>query len=223
MKKNWQSVAAQALSVLCHPLFFFFLMVLLMTWMAPELFVEFGRQEFTKFLILNGLYTVLFPALAIFLLYKLNFISSLEMEDSSERIGPFIVTAVFYSWTFINLRNTAFIPDLLLLSLLGVLIGLYLGFFINLFDKISIHAMAVGGFLAFSWLLLGNELVESPVLGLGFIYLQFHGGLVFFLSVVLAGLVCWARLQLNKHSAQQVAAGLMIGIFGFFVAAQFYL
>ncbi|HKK87726.1 MAG TPA: hypothetical protein VJ917_02670 [Saprospiraceae bacterium] len=222
MKNNWSSVAAQTISVIWHPLFFYFFMVLLLTWMAPDLFVEFGREDFVKFLILNGVYTVLFPALGIFLLYKLNFIESLEMEDSQERIGPFIVTAVFYSWTFINLRNTAFLPDIILLSLLGVLISLYLGFFINLFDKISIHAMAVGGMLAFSWLLLGHDLVESPVLSLGFTYLQFHAGFVFILSVLLVGLVCWARLQLKKHSMQQVAAGLMMGVFGFFVAAQFY-
>lgn len=222
MKNKPASVAAQSISVLFHPLFFYFLMVLLLTGMAPDLFVEFGREDFVKFLLLNGVYTVLFPALGIFLLYKLNFIKSLEMEDSQERIGPFIVTAIFYSWTFINLRNTPFLPDILLLSLLGVLIGLYLGFFINLFDKISIHAMAVGGMLAFSWLLMGYELIESPVLSLGFIYVQLHAGFVFISSVLLVGLVCWARLQLKKHSMRQVAAGLMIGFFGFFIAAQLY-
>ena len=223
MKKNWPSLAAQIVSLLFHPLFFYFIMVVLLTWMAPELFIEFNQKDFIKFLILNGVYTILFPALGIFLLYKLNFIKSLEMEDPEERIGPFIVTAVFYSWTFINLRNTAFIPDILLLSLLAVLIGLYLGFFINLFDKISIHAMAVGGMFAFSWLLLGSELIESPVLSLGGLYAQLHSGLVFIFSTLLAGLVCWSRLYLGKHNMQQVASGFMMGIFGFFVAAQFYL
>ena len=222
MSSNLSSGVAQALSIVFHPLFFYFFMVLTLSWMAPDMFIEFERKDYTKFWILNGVYTVIFPGLSIFLLYKLTFIKSLQMDDSQDRIGPFIVSAIFYSWTFINLRNTAFIPDTLLLALLGVLIGLYLGFFINLFDKISIHAMAVGGMLSFCWLLLGNDLVESPILSIADIYFRFHAGWVFLVAVSLAGIVCWARLHLKKHSLQQVASGLMMGVFGFFVSAQFY-
>lgn len=221
-KRNIVYYLAQFISLIIHPLFLYFFMLLTVMTFLPFLFYNMDTQAQNKMLILNAIYTILFPSVAIFLLYKLELIGSVQMDNSKDRIGPYIASAIFYSWTYINLRNSPLMPEIMTTALLGVLIGLYLGFFINNFDKISVHGMGTGGLLAFTWLLnleYGSERLFQ--LNVGGLMYGIYPSALFVFAIISFALVAWARMYLKKHNLRQVLTGNLLGIFGFYMAQVF--
>lgn len=63
-------------------------------------------------LILISIVTIsfMFPMISILLMKALGLIQTLEMKDKKERIGPLIVTGLFYMWLYVNVRNNTNIP-----------------------------------------------------------------------------------------------------------------
>ena len=68
---------------------------------------------------------------------------------------------------------------------------------INLFWKISIHMMGIGGFTGM--MLTMASLYKTD---LTWVYI----------GIITAGLVGFSRLQMNAHSIKQVALGFVLGI-----------
>lgn len=74
-----------------------------------------------------------------------------------------------------------------------------IAWFINFFWKISVHSIGVGGI---NGLLIGiSRIMEAEITPL------------LFLSVLIAGLVGFARLKLNAHNYSQVYTGFLLGFF----------
>lgn len=142
--------------------------------------------------------TLVFPLFAILLMRMLGLVSSMNMEDKMERTGPFIATGIFYLWTFLNVRNDSEIPVLLQVFTLGATISLGVSFFINIFNKISLHSVAMGGLVAMTFFmyLYAPENMFVPLISV----------------ILLAGLVGTARLWLHAHDLQQVLGGFIVGI-----------
>lgn len=57
--------------------------------------------------------SVMFPLIAIVMMKTLGLISSIEMPDKKERIGPLIITGLFYMWLYVNVRHNDNIPSAL--------------------------------------------------------------------------------------------------------------
>jgi len=151
-------------------------------------------------LILTGLIvanTLLLPLIFIWMMRKRGIITSYQMPHRAERTFPFATTALFYFATWIMMNNLG-LPGVYYLFVLGGAILIAVAMIINLFWKISIHMVGIGG-------------LTGGFIGLNYQMLINSGPLILIL-IFLSGLVGFARLKQNTHNEAQVYVGFMVGI-----------
>lgn len=153
----------------------------------------------------------LIPVAGALLLKPLGFIKDLAMTDKQDRTGPYIITGIFYLWLLKNLLADGQVPALYTKFVLGATIGLFLAFFLNIFFKISAHAVGMGGFVGMLLLTLlhwGNLPLE-----LNFFDATLQASLLLVMAagIALAGLVGTARLSLEAHEPRDVYRGYAVG------------
>ena len=194
-------------------------MLILLLLVNPYQFGVYSIADQGRLLLLVFLSTFAMPAFALFLMRSLNMISSMSLEDRHERIGPYIITGVFYMWMFINFKNNQSIPFALTVATLGATIGLFLAFLFNNFTKISAHAVGMGGLLGLS--AINSIYMSFDTFSLNtwfFGALEISSNFVVVVVVLLTGLVCTARLFLKAHTQGQVYGGLIAGFIAQFIA-----
>jgi len=158
--------------------------------------------------------TVGFPLLAIFLIRFLGLNKDLNMDSRQERIVPLIITAMFYLWLFINIKNHTYVPLLFTSFVLGATISIFISFFINNFSKISLHTVGMGGLVCILILLQVNFNYSDFILNLGPLGMyNVHLGLLIIIGVLIAGSVGAARLYLTDHSMTDIYGGYFVGVF----------
>jgi len=205
---------AKFLSYVGHPLLVLNYMLLILLAVNPYAFGVRALTDRNAILLLVSVFSTTFvlPGFGVALMKPLGLIQSLEMPDKMERIGPYIITGVFYLWLFKNLfSGGGHYPDLFSKCVLGATIGLFLAFLINIFTKISAHTTGMGGFIAmlllmaFTW--KGNGL-----------HLFWPGGnllvsltAVIATGIVFAGAVGTARLTLGAHTPADLYRGYGVG------------
>lgn len=143
--------------------------------------------------------TVLMPGVSFYILRRNNMVSSFAMPHRGERFFPYLTTLVYYVVLYYLLRAGKF-PAVFLSATLGTIITLILILFINTRLKISAHAAGIAGVIAIYGVLLRQGWVTGEV--------EIFTGLV-----ILAGLVCTARLSLNAHRHREIYLGLLVGFF----------
>ena len=120
----------------------------------------------------------------------------IRMTKNTDRVLPLVLSAIFSYMGYLILRRIAVSPIFNLFLIASILVQVAL-LVVSLKWKISAHAAAigslVGGFFALSF-----RLQENPVYTLT--------GLI-----LIAGVVCSARLILRKHTRTQVYAGFSLG------------
>jgi hypothetical protein len=124
-------------------------------------------------------------------------VKSLEMTEKQERFVPFMVTSIFYFFSFYTL-NQLNAPGFIAAYILGGFITIFLIAISSIFWKISAHMAGLGG-------------VAGMVLALADIY-QAHDPYFFIEAIIIAGLVGSARLYLKAHTLQEVGAGFLLGL-----------
>ncbi len=211
---------ALVLSGLFHPLLVPTYMVLLLMSINPYLFGsnDFGNRQSTLTVLMIVLYTAVIPMISVVIMRFLNMLGSIMMEDKQERIGPLLMIMIIYFWVFYNLSQTPSTPTIFSAFLLGVVVGLAITFVINLLEKISLHAVGMGG-------LAGMAMISAWVFrgeGVSVASLTWSVPLIALFVVVLAGLVGSARLALGAHNRFQVYAGYLVGFLAQFLALAFY-
>ena len=216
-------ISAQILSIVLHPLLMLTYMLGLLLIVNPYLFGINSASEGKLLVIRVFATTFILPAFAIFLMHRLKLISSIEMTDKQERIGPFIVTGIFYLWVFRSVLNDTNMPTAFLIASLGTTIGLFACFLINLFFKISLHATGAGGFVGMvlitMWLYsYGAFSMWLPFVGVCTVSINF----ILMLSVFLAGAVGSARLVLGAHTSKELYAGFVLGLVCQYIALQVF-
>jgi hypothetical protein len=141
--------------------------------------------------------TLILPLMAMLVLKRSGFITSLQMEERRERTIPFIITAAFYYIAFHSL-NSLSLPSLIPLLLFGGTLAVLFTMLINFFWKISAHMVGAGGicglFAGLS-LLYGIDLLPLIIM-----------------LVILSGLTAWSRLKSESHSPAQIYAGYALGL-----------
>lgn len=211
---------ARILSFLGHPLLILTYILLLLLAINPYAFSARHMTDKRAMLLLISVFTTTFmlPGFGVALLKPLGFIDSLDMESKQERIGPYIITGIFYLWLFKNLFSGAQVPSLFSVCVLGATIGLFFAFFINIFTKISAHATGMGGLVAMvllttiEWRGLG---VSLPVWGGS---LQISLTALLAATILLAGLIGTARLALRAHVPVDLYRGYTAGFFAVMIA-----
>ena len=188
---------ANIVSVVFHPLFIPLYVTYLLVFIHPLLFAGFTSVAKWRLVATIFVNLALFPALTVFLCWRLKFVDSIKMNTTKERIIPLAATMIFYFWGWYVLRNLNEVPGLFKQFLLGCFITIIGGWIANIYYKVSLHALGMGGLVAF---------IAIMVFG-------FEGGSGLYLAATLlvAGLVCSARLALSSHKPFDVYSGFFIG------------
>ena len=214
---------AQLISIIFHPLLIVTYMLVLLMLVNPYLFgvSNIGDQS-SKLLILQiFLSTFFIPGVAVAMLRFTGMIRSFQMESKQERIGPYVITGILYLWMFRNFLDNPSIPTAFTSFLLGATIALFFAFFINIFSKISAHAVGVGG-------LLGMVVITMLLFSYDtFTILSPRGTMeismstVLLITILVAGLVGTARLALQAHEPMDLYGGYLVGFASQFMALRF--
>ena len=217
---------ARTLSVVFHPLLILTYILVVLLLMDPILF-GIGRLadlEGRILLLRVFISTFFIPAFAVAMLTFLGLASSIELPDREDRYGPYIVSGIFYLWMFRNFLNNPNIPDIYTSFVLGAVVGLFLAFLINIFSKISAHAVGMGGLIAMVIILIQNSdyqvfIVHWPGVGA----IQINLVAILLISIFLAGLVGTLRLYLKAHQPMDIFGGYMVGFTAQLIAARILL
>lgn len=192
---------ARIISILFHPLLLATYLFGLLALVFPVALDPLKEEGQLNFIFLIFCVTFIFPALNVGIFRTFGSIRTISMVDRHERIIPFsfvtilyiVVTYLLYSRTRIGVEDN-------LLKFLIIIDALALvGTIVTYFYKISIHSIAICGLIGI--LLPLNKISEQNAL--------FYPTLA---TIVLAGAVMSARLQLNVHTPREVMLG---GILGF--------
>ncbi len=190
---------AKAISILLHPLFIPFFITLFMMYWFPHWFAGMDERRKLFFVVSIFFSTAFLPGFTVLLLKGLGFIDSIQLRTNKERIIPYIATMFFYWWSYNVSRNVADIPSMLKVLFFGIFICTSLAVVCNNFFKISMHAMGVGGLVAFM-ILLGTQSTQ------GF-------GMPLSIAVLLAGLTCTSRFIAGEHTKKEMYIGFFAGAF----------
>ena len=198
---------AKFISIIFHPLLMptygFLLLFYTQNYVATFLQVQ------VKLIIvaLTFLFTFIFPAINAVVLWKMGRIKSLEMEDPQDRLLPYGTTLLYYGALLYLLYNSHF-PLVCKMIILGGAFCILVTLIVNLRWKISAHMVGAGG-------------VTGAMLAV-FYRLQSDLQLAFFIIIIVAGLVGYARLKLNAHTPAQVYTGFLTGFLIQLILILFY-
>ncbi len=190
---------AHLFSYVFHPLFVPSYIAFFLLYVHPYVFSDSDPK--TKMLrgISVVLLTAFFPAFAVFLLKQLDFIQSVLLKTRKERIIPYVISMFFYFWIFYVSINLSDSPFLFKVMLLGVFLACIVAYMANIYYKVSMHAVAMGGLVTF------------------FLILSLRGGYFMgsylSLAILIAGGVCTSRLVISDHHPFDVYSGFFMGVF----------
>lgn len=206
-------------SYVFHPLFMLTYMLVLLMVVNPYAFGMRSVKDGDQVVLIIFLSSVLIPLVSVVMSYFLGWIKSFEMMTRQERIAPLLVTFVMYVSMYYYITKSNVFPWFFQVCALGVLIGLFLAFFLNNFSKISLHAVGMGGLVSMVILMVmyfAYHQVELTLPWVGAIYLTKYS--ILYASILIAGIVCSARLLLGAHRIQDIYGGFIVGFFSQLVA-----
>lgn len=191
-------IGAKLLSYIFHPLFIPIYVTLVLLWLHPlnSLLLDHKRRVLIAAAVFMS--TAFFPAVSIFLLWRLQFVDNIYLRQQKERIIPFIISMFFYFWIYYVSRNLDYFPQSLRMFLMGVFLSSASALFANIYTKISMHGIAMGGLVGYAILQQFTDLHWLPT--------WTH------MAIVIAGAVCTARLILDEHKPVDVYAGFFTGV-----------
>jgi len=199
--------AARLISLLFHPLWVMTAALLIFLAADPYAFGTDRVVERMPLLLATAGTTILIPGIAVVMMRFLGLVDDLEVRDRMQRVGPYLVAGIFYTWMTRNFLGNPDVPPLFGAVSLGCTLAIFLGFAVNVVFKVSLHTAGAAGMTAIL-LLLWMHVPEASI-SVG----PFRVGLatLLFLSVPVAGLVGSARLALGVHRPAEVGWGYVLG------------
>lgn len=196
---------ANIISYIFHPIFIPLYAVAFLVYVHPSFFVGFSASGKLQTVFITFINLVAFPLLTVVLLKALGFIDSVFLQSRRDRIIPYMACGIFFFWAYTVFKKEGSYPPVMASFILGVFLTASAGLLANIYFKISMHAMGVGGLLGlFMVLAYYNSMLMTWPLALAFI---------------LAGLVCTARLLVSSHSERDIYMGIVVGIAAQIIAA----
>jgi membrane-associated phospholipid phosphatase len=186
----------QLISFVFHPVFAPLYGVFLI--FQSNIYITYTLGFFAKAIIYGTLAVncVLFPVLCIYFLYRKKFISDIYLSKQEERFFPLLFIASFYLFTYYLLFKIH-VPAIISSFIFSGFVSSCLLILLNFKWKISMHTTAIGA-----------------LIGLLFLMSRIFMTDVFWLMAIvifIGGLVGYARLYSNQHSAGEVYTGYLIG------------
>jgi membrane-associated phospholipid phosphatase len=188
---------AKIISYLFHPLVMTTLGMLILFNSGTSLAVL--QPEVKRLsLIVTALFTFVFPASMIIILYLMGVIHNIELHERKERVLPVALTIILYLFTFFVMRGIPQLAGGHIVFLFCPPVTLFIVLAVNNFMKPSIHMAGCG-------VVVGLLLVTGLIYGAAIQYL-------FIIAVLVGGLVGSARLKLGIHQPREIFTGFMIGL-----------
>ncbi|MDA3822466.1 MAG: hypothetical protein PF450_07665 [Bacteroidales bacterium] len=148
-------------------------------------------------LVVTLLFTLVFPASMILVLYLTRVISDIGLHSQKERVLPMALAIVMYMFTFFMVRGIAQLAGGHIVYLFCPPVALFLALILNNFMKPSIHMLGIGT-------------VIGTMLAIIFLYgAQIQG--MFILLVIAAGILGTSRLVLKANTPKEVFLGFSAG------------
>jgi hypothetical protein len=190
-------ILANIISVVFHPLFITSYVAAFLIYLHPYAFA--GDNERVKIfrLIMVIFNTAFIPLFSVFLMWRLGLIQSLLLRSTKERIIPYVAAMICYFWAWLVTRNRMDSPDYFVHFMLGTFLAICLAFMLNIYIKVSMHTIAMGGLVTF-FLMQAFAQEETT-------------GLYFSIAAIIAGLVGTARLIVSDHRPAEVYLGYFAG------------
>lgn len=216
-------IIAYFFSIVFHPLLMVTYMLLILLSVDPHLFGTNSVKGGTRNILMVFFSTFFIPIISVLMMKALKLIPSLELKNAQDRIGPFIVTGVFYISTYYLIYRSPEMPVAFKACFLGAVIGLFLAFFITLFSKISLHAVGMGGFLGMILITIQRSELFPFVCNAG-IFGMFEVSLFGLLAttILICGIVGTSRLILDAHEPKDLYGGYLVGLATQFIALSFF-
>jgi hypothetical protein len=199
-------IFAHFFSYVLHPLFIPLYVILFLIYVHPSYFS--GADPRTKFWlpITVAQLTIFYPVFSVVLLKALGFADSFFLKTQKDRIIPYIISGIFFFWLFMVFKNY---PGELHPAVTAFALGIFLtasaALMANIYFKISMHAMGMGGMLGlFLVIMTYNTMLMTWPLSIAFL---------------LTGIVCTSRLIVSDHSVKEIFWGLFLGVICQLVAA----
>lgn len=194
-------------SIIFHPLFIPVYVVWFLLHIHPTAFLGFSPENKSRVLLIIILNIVFFPIVTVLLLRKVGFINSILLNTRKDRIIPYIACGIFFFWAYNVFREQPQYSSLITTFLLGIFLASSAGLIANIYFKVSMHAIGMGGWLGFFLLLfINNSMIITWPLAL---------------VILFTGIVCSARLMISSHKPSDLVGGLLIGIATQFIASIF--
>ena len=196
---------ANFFSYLFHPIFIPLYVTWMLAFIHPNYFVGFSTMGKYKILLLVAINAFAFPLITVLLLKGLGFINSIFLRTQKDRIIPYIASMTFFFWTQYVLREQNFVPRILVAFMFGVFISSSAALIANIYHKISMHAIGMGGMLGLFLVVMQQNTMLMT------------GPLTFVLLTT--GIVCTARMIVSDHQPKEIYTGLMMGLICQFIGA----
>jgi hypothetical protein len=187
---------AKIISYVFHPVFIPLYGLLLLFSMKSYFTFELVLKARLMILAFVFVTTIIFPLLIMTLLKRQGFIESYQMAGRDERRLPYLITAIFYFITYQMLLQMQ-LPEIYSFYFMGATLLLALVVIINIWWKISIHMVGIGGLF-------------GMVCGLA-IALSFDLFLWISIIVMASGFIGFARLKAGTHKQSEIYAGFLVG------------
>jgi membrane-associated phospholipid phosphatase len=199
---KWPAVL---LSYIFHPVFIPLYASLFLVYVHPAYFSGFSNATKFKTILIVTQNAVFYPLFSIALLKGVGFIDSIFLRTQKDRIIPYIACGIFFFWTFLLFKQQAAYPRIMSSFFLGVFLSSSAALIANIYFKISLHAIALGGWLGLFLVIARSNtmLMTWPLAAV----------------ILISGIICTARLVLGHHTGKDVYGGLFLGLLMQFVAA----
>lgn len=204
---------AHLVSILFHPLGVLTYTLIFLLSANPYVFGVSRLSEKMDLILIVFSTTFVLPAIAIFLMVRLQLVDDMQMRQRMQRVGPYIAAGILYSWITKNFLENTDIPPVLAMMSLACTLAIFIAFVINVQFKISLHAIGSAGMTAILFILhqyypYARIGVDLPALG----HVQIGLLTMVFFSVIVAGLTGSARLTLQVHQPKEVYWGYLVGL-----------
>ena len=190
--------AAHFFSWVFHPLFIPLYVTIFLLYIHPSAFVALNEKLKVFKLIFVFTNTALFPGLAVFLMWRLKLTQSIFLKTQKERIIPYAAAMVFYFWAWYVSRSLKDEQELFTGFLFGSFLTVVAAWLANIYYKISMHALAVGGMLVFIFQ------TSFSIEGSSGLYPSF--------ALLVAGIVCTSRMIISDHRPVEIYSGIFLGM-----------
>jgi len=190
---------AHVFSYIFHPLFIPLYVAYYLVFIHPGYFNGINDQGKLWILLRVAYNMIFFPLVSVLLLKGVGFIDSMFLKTQRERIIPYIISNIFFFWMYLVFRNQPEVSSILTAFVFSVFISSSVALMANIYFKISMHAIGVGGLLGLMLIILFTN-ASSPVT------------LPFVVSLLIAGVVCTSRMIAVNHTQKDIYLGLFVGI-----------